>query len=166
MLQALRRARADLSTMNHLFPEAERLARGDGADQPGAEHLLLAALDLDGTALAALGELDIDRERLARAVQEQHDEALRSIGIVADENAIDAALPVPGPPTGIYRSSPSLQQTFQRAVKLAKADKAPLQSVHILLASTENEHGTLRRAFEHLGTDCESVRSVARRHAP
>ena len=47
MFDKLRRARADLTTMNALFPAAERIAHGDGIDQPGAEHLLLAALDLD-----------------------------------------------------------------------------------------------------------------------
>jgi ATP-dependent Clp protease ATP-binding subunit ClpA len=164
MLKALRRARADLTTMHRLFPEAERLARSDGTDRPGAEHLVLAALDLDDTALAALWELGIDRDRLRQAVIDQHDEALRAIGITADENAIDAASPPPGRPTGVYRSAPSLQQTFQRAVKLAKADKVPLQSVHVLLAATEHEHGTLRRAFAHLGTDGETIREVAHRH--
>lgn len=164
MLKALRRARADLNTMNQLFPEAERIARSDGTERPGAEHLLLAALDLDDTALAVLRELGIDRDRLQQAVIDQHDQALLAIGIASDENAIDAALPHPGSQTGVYRSGPSLQQSFQRAVKLAKADKGPLQSVHILIASTESEHGTLRRAFEHLGTDCETVRAVAERH--
>ena len=47
MFDKLRRARADLTTMNALFPAAERIARDDGIDQPGAEHLLLAAIDLD-----------------------------------------------------------------------------------------------------------------------
>ena len=151
--------------MNKLLPEAERIARHDGVERPGAEHLLLASLDLDGTALAALKELDIDRGQLHQAVVDQHDEALRAIGIEADENAIDASLPLPERAAGVYRSGPSLQQTFQRAVKLAKADKVPLQSIHVLLAATELEHGTLRRAFDHLGVEIECVRSVANGHA-
>ncbi len=122
MFNKLRRARADLATMNALFPAAERIARDDGVEQPGAEHLLLAALDLDDIATSALSAVDVDRAELRAAIAVQHEEALRAIGVVADDNAITAALPPGGRPRGPYRSQGSMQTAFQRAVELARRD--------------------------------------------
>jgi ATP-dependent Clp protease ATP-binding subunit ClpA len=154
MFAKARRARADLATMNSLLPAAEHIARDEGIDQPGAEHLLLAALDLDDDiAREALGTFGVDAAELRVAIVDQHDEALRAVGVVADDNAIAAALPASGEPRGPYRSQGSLQAAFQQAVELAKRDKAALNSGHILLAVTKAEHGTVARTLEHLGID-------------
>lgn len=164
MFGKLRRARADVATMNALFPAAERIARDDGIDEPGAEHLLLAALDLDdGIAKNALGAFQVDPAELRAAIVGQHDEALRSIGVIADDNAITAALPANGRPRGPYRAQGSLQTAFQRAVALAKHDKVDLHSGHLLLAVTESEHGTVARALQHLGADRDLLRDHTRR---
>lgn len=162
MLAKLRRARADLTLMNVLLPAAERLARDEGIDQPGAEHLLLAAVDLpDGVAATALREAGVEPDDLSAAVAAQHDEALRSVGIVADDNAISASLPSAPRPAGAYRAQGSLQTAFQHAVALAKADRTSVNSGHVLLATTEAEHGTVARALEHLGVDRALLRSAA-----
>lgn len=85
MFEKLRRARADPATMLALFPKAEQIARADGVDEPGAEHLLLAALDLDdGIATRALDRFHVDAGSLRAAIGAQHDEALRAIGVIAD----------------------------------------------------------------------------------
>jgi ATP-dependent Clp protease ATP-binding subunit ClpA len=154
MFNKLRRARADVTTMNALFSAAERIAHDDGIEQPGAEHLLLAALDLDDDiANDALSAFDVDSAEIRAAIIVQHDEALRAISVIADDNAITAALPASGQPSGPYRSQGSLQTAFQLAVELAKRDKAALNSGYILLAVIDAEHGTIMRAFQHLGID-------------
>lgn len=154
MFDKLRRARADLGTMNVLFPRAEQIARDDGIDQPGAEHLLLAALELDdGIARAALQMFDIDSVSLRTAIAGQHDEALRSIGVIADDNAVAAALPAGGTATGPYRSQGSMQAAFQRAVALAKRDRCSVHSGHLLLGVIEADQGTVARSLDHLGVD-------------
>ena len=159
MFDKLRRARTDLTTMNTLFPKAEQIARADGVDEPGAEHLLLAALDLDdGIAAAALARFHVDAAALRAAIVAQHEDALRSIGVVADDNAVAAALPAPTPAMGLYRSQGSLQRAFQRATALAKLDKTSLHSGHILLAVTEPDQGTVARSLEHLGLDRQLLR--------
>ena len=164
MFDKLRRARTDLATMNALLPAAERFAHEEGIDQPGEEHLLLAALDLDdGIARRALGAFDIDRASLQAGIAGQHDETLQSIGVHADDNAIAAALPPAGRPSGAYRAQASAQRAFQHAVELAKRDKVPLNSGHVLLASTEAEHGPLARSFDHLGVDRTLLREHTRR---
>jgi ATP-dependent Clp protease ATP-binding subunit ClpA len=154
MFDKLRRARADIATMNALFPAAERIARDDGIEQPGAEHLLLASLDLDdGIASNALSAFDVSPAEFRAAIVGQHEEALHKIGVVADDNAIAAALPASGEPTGAYRAQGSLQTAFQQAVALAKRDKAPLNSGYFLLAITDAERGTAVRALQYLGVD-------------
>ena len=164
MLQRLRRARADLATMRTLLPQAERLAQSEGLARPGAEHLLLAALDLDRTAVAALAEVGVDRHALQQALAEQHAAALRSVGVVADEDALAAALPpAPERAAGAYRSEPSQQALFQASVRRAKAERSPLRSAHVLLATLDLEHGPLPRALDHLGVDRTAVRSAAER---
>jgi hypothetical protein len=82
--------------------------------------------------------------------------------VIADDNAITAALPKSGPPGGPYQSQGSLQTAFQHAVELAKRNKAPLNSGYILLAVTDAEHGTVVRAFQHLGIDPTPLRERTR----
>ena len=164
MFDRLRRARGDLATMNALLPAAERLAREDGIEQPGAEHLLLASLDLDDDiANNALSAFGVDRTDIRTAIAGQHDEALRAIGVVADDNAIAAALPACGEPKGPYRSQGSLQSAFQQAVALAKRDTASLNSGYVLLAASDAERGTVVRTLEHLGVDATLLRDHTRR---
>lgn len=149
--------------MNALFPSAERIARDDGIDQPGAEHLLLAALELDdGIAKHALNTFQVDPAELRVAIVGQHQEALRTIGVIADDNAIAAALPASGQPRGPYRAQGSLQTAFQRAVAIAKRDRAPLNSGYLLLAITDADHGAIARSLEHLGVDRASLRDHTR----
>lgn len=158
MFSGFRRARADLATMNILLPAAERIAAADGVAEPGAEHLLLAALDLpDGVAAAALATVGVDRTRLHRAIRAQHAAALRSVGVIADDAVLDARLPSPTTPTGPYRSQGSLQDTFQRATGMAKQSGSPLGSGHVLLAVLELEYGTLTRTFDDLSVDREAL---------
>ncbi len=163
----LRRAKADLATMNVLFSAAERFARADGIQSPGAEHLLLAALDLqDGLAKQALATFSVNSADLRDAIVAQHEETLRSIGVFADDNAIAAALPASRLPKGPYRAQGSQQIAFQRAVVLAREDGAPLNSAYLLLAATESEIGTVARSLEHLGVDRDQLRRQARLMLP
>ena len=148
--------------MNALFPAAEQIARADGIDRPGAEHLLLAALELDdGIAKAALIFFDVGPAALREAIRGQHDEALLAVGVIADDNAIAAALPVPAPARGLYQAQGSLQAAFQRAVALAKNDGTSLNSGHLLLAITEADRGTVSRSLEILGIDRALLRGRA-----
>lgn len=163
MFDTMRRARADVATMNAVLPAAERMARDEGIDEPGAEHLLLAAVDLDdGIARRALGEFGVDAAGLRAAVAAQHEDALRSIGVIADEQALAAALPSGGGPTGPLRSRGSLQTAFQASVALAKHDRLPISSGHVLLAVTDTDHSTVARALDRAGIDRAALRERTR----
>lgn len=161
MFGKLRRARADLALMNRLLPAAEQLALAEGAERPGAEHLLLAALELDdGVARAALAAAGIAPADLRTAIVAVHAEALESVNVAADDDAIGAALPPPRVARGAYQSEGSLQTLFQAAVRSAKAEGRELCSGDILMAAVEAERGTPARALARLGLDRAALASL------
>jgi ATP-dependent Clp protease ATP-binding subunit ClpA len=149
-----------MGTIRHLLENAETIARRDGLVQPGAEHLVLAALDLpDGTARAALERTGSSADAFASAVREQHAAALDAVGVVVDDELIDAGLPEPGRCTGVYRSETSAQELFQRAGADARAEGGGLLGAHVVRAAAELEHGTVARAFRHMGVDARALRA-------
>jgi ATP-dependent Clp protease ATP-binding subunit ClpA len=158
------RARADIATMNALLPEAERLAHAQGLAEPAAEHLLLAALDLpDGGARRVFAAVGVDPGGLAGALADEHADALTSVGVSLDAEALDSALPPPAQPRGAYRSTAGAQALFQRATAISKTRKQPLTSTDVLLAATESEFGVVPRAFERLGTSAAALAAAATR---
>jgi ATP-dependent Clp protease ATP-binding subunit ClpA len=162
MFQKLRARLGDVSTITRVLQDAETIARREGLEQPGAEHLVLAALRLDdGTARAALERAGASADAFASAVRDQHAVALGTVGVVADDDLIDASLPEPGSPSGVYRSDTSAQELFQRAGDEARAEGGGLLGAHVLGAAAELEHGTVARAFEHLGIDRAILRESA-----
>ena len=164
MFTTLRNAKADIVLMKTLLPAAEQIARSEGVETPGAEHLLLASLDLDDAiAKDALLSFKVDQPALRAAINKQHQQALDSIGIVADEDAITSTLPLPGQPSGPYRSQGSLQGAFNLAVELAKSDKAAVNSGYLLLAIIEPSRGTVTRTLEQLSVDPSRLAEQTRR---
>lgn len=103
----------------------------------------------------------MDRIRLHDAIRAQHAAALHSVGLIADEAAVDAHLPPPITPTGPYRSQGSLQDAFRRATALAKARQVPLTSRDVLLAALDAHNGVVLRALAKLGVDIDVVRQQA-----
>jgi ATP-dependent Clp protease ATP-binding subunit ClpA len=153
----------EFRTVRTLLSTAERIARAGGDEHPGAEHLLLAAFELpDGTARRAFDELGVRPEDLPAAIADQHADALASVGVTAPGSQA-AASPLPEP-SGVYRSQPSAQAVFQRAVEISGTPPPRhLRGAHILLAVSELEHGTASRALRRLGIDPDRLRTAAER---
>jgi ATP-dependent Clp protease ATP-binding subunit ClpA len=159
-----RNARADIRTMKALFITAENEAIALGDEQPGAEHLFLAALTLgDASARSALATLGVTPDQVRAAIARVHATALRAIGVDAGP---DGMLGQPGSPrrlTGPYQSTGSAQDLFQRARRLSAADKpATLRAGHIVIAATEVEHGTVSLLLELLDVDRARLAVAAR----
>lgn len=156
----MRRRLADMRTMKQLFTLAETEAQHAGEAEPGAEHLLLAAIDLpDGSARRALERVGIEPAALREAIAGQHDDALRGVGIEAPTHASDtpsAVLP-PGP----YRSKGSAQTLFQRVRELVTSEHSQLYGAWFVLAATETEHGTTVRALRRLGIEPDDLARAA-----
>lgn len=163
MLSFLKRARADVTFMNELLPAAERIARADGVERPEARHLVVAAIrHPDGIARRALEGLGIAEQDLVAEWELQQVEALESIGVQVDLAAVKEAAPAPGQPR-IYHAETSQQSMFQRAVAIAKSQRVPMSSGHILLAATEEVVSELALVFDRLGVDRSDLREALSR---
>lgn len=156
----MKRRLADVRTMNRLFTLAETEAQRAGEAEPGAEHLLLAAVDLpDGSARRAFERVGVDPAALREAIASQHDDALRAVGVEAPTDALDAPSAVL--PRGPYRSKGSAQTLFQRVTELVRSERSPLYGAWFVLAATETEHGTTARALRRLGIDPDDLARAA-----
>lgn len=154
----------EMRAIKDLLTGAESIARSMGDEQPAAEHLLLAAFDLpDGSADRVLGRFGLDRERLRGAIVEQHAAALVAAGMRPDVAGQLSDAPPLDPPTGsgIYRSSPSAQDAFQRAGAMARSSRRPLVGAHVVAAVADMEHGTVAQLLERLGIDRSEVAAGA-----
>jgi ATP-dependent Clp protease ATP-binding subunit ClpA len=155
----------NMRTIKKLLEGAEAEASRDGEPIPGAEHLLLAALDMpDGTARRAFERVGADPGSLRQAIEDQHAEALRAVGIDADAGAELAGSVAPGA-NGVYRSTGSAQSAFQAAGSLARKSHTRLVGAHVVLAITDMEHGTAIRAVRSLGIDPAALAAAAREEA-
>lgn len=156
----------DVGTIKRLLTGAEAEAHAQGESLAGAEHLLLAALELpDGTARRAFERVGAAPDDLRSAIATQHAEALRAIGIepVSDE-LLDAELGTGAPAgTGPLRTGASAQTAFRAAVDLAKADgPSPLLGAHVVAAVAQIEHGTAARTLSGMGIDRDALATAAR----
>ena len=142
----LRTARHDIQLIADLLTRAESEALSLGDSEPGAEHLLVAALMLDDdSARTALGT---DASAARDALRAVHATALAAAAVV--DSSTPSALP---PAQGIYRSRVSTQEVFQRAKSLARRSPTGLRAAHVLIAVAEREHGTAARVLDQLGVD-------------
>lgn len=154
-------ATKDMRTMRRLLEAAEAEARAAGVEQPGAEHLVLAALALpDGSARRVLERAGGDPDDYRAALDRQHAEALRAVGLDPAEDPGPQPLP-PGRRPRTMRSSANAQRLFQAATRRCRADRAPLAGAHVLLALADMEHGTATRALAEAGVDRDGLRRAA-----
>ena len=156
----------DMRTIKQLLTDAERVGRDMGEEEPGAEHLLLAAMGLpDGSASRALGSLGIDADRLRAALLEEQADALVAVG-VPRETAERLATPEPLGPDGtpiLYGAGPSAREAFRAAGELARSAKQRLAGAHVVAAVATIEKGTVARAIERLGVDRGQLADAAAR---
>lgn len=154
MFSSIKRRLGDMATITTLCSAAERHANAEGKQEPGAEHFVLAALELpDGSAAAAMRRLHADADSFRAAVEAQYSAALA-----------DAAMPAASaiaPRAGTYRASASGQALMQ---ELAAQDMAgsPLLGAHILLAASKAQRGVTARALEALGATPAALADAAR----
>lgn len=149
----------DLRIMGRLLPDAERLALEMGEEKPGAEHLILAALELgDGSARTAFARVGADPDGFRAAIEEQHAAALRAVGA---EPVDVGGIPLVGKRRGPLKATASAQGLFQEVVKRVRKQKSQLYGAWFLLVAAESEHGTPARVFRHMGVDRGALASAA-----
>ena len=155
----------DMRTIKQLLTDAERIARDMGEEEPGAEHLLLAAIGLpDGTATRALATVGVDADRIRAALREEQADALVSVG-VPREAAEAMAVPDPLGPAGapiLYGAGPSAREAFQAAGAMARSAKQRLAGAHVVAAVADTERGTAARVLDRIGVDRRRLADAAR----
>ena len=170
MFNTIKQRFRDMRTIKTLCIGAEKLANANGQNEPGAEHFVLAALELpDGTARKAFERIHADPNSFRTAIAQQYEDALQYVGIPQPYDAViaDEATPVSAG-TGVYKTQPSAQalmQTLTREimVKEQKADStAPLLGAHVILAATTAQYGVAVRAFRAMGADPTKLAEAAR----
>ena len=154
----------DIRTMNQLFPAADAVAATDGERDAGAEHLLIAAFDLDsGSARRCFERVGADPDQFRQAVRAQHADALRAVGIrPIDDEALDSRLPPPVLDTRPHRGSPSGHELFRKVVALVRKERSQLYGAYFVLVAAETEHGTTARALRHMSVDPTELAAAAR----
>lgn len=157
MFQAVKTKLDNVATLKLLCEGAESHALQDAQREPGAEHFLLAALDLpDGSARRAFEQANADPDALRAAVEQQYIDALGSIGLKAEL----PPAPLMSPNPGVYRVGSSGQQMMQ-ALAATRKDHKPLLGVHVVAIVAGMPHGVATRALHAMGVDSVMLKSAA-----
>lgn len=166
MLQGIKVRLAHIGTIKTLCENAEKHALFDQQHEPGAEHFLLAALDLhDGTARLAFEESDANADAFRDAISSQYDEALTSIGLTPQPALGDASLPEPlRPRPGLFNAAASGKEVLQ-TLAAKREDHRPLLGAHVVGVVAAMEHGVAARALRAMGVDREVLGTTAERIA-
>lgn len=160
MFSSIKRRLGDMTTIKALCSAAEQHANAEGRQQPGAEHFILAALELpDGTARAVFRRVHADPAQFRSAVERQYSEALASVGVQSAPGAAPVA-----PADGLYQASASGQSLMQALAAQDKQGK-PLLGAHVLLAASAAQQGVAVRALRVMGIDPVALAEAARLEA-
>ncbi|MGB3336788.1 MAG: Clp protease N-terminal domain-containing protein [Devosia sp.] len=160
MLKKLTQTFKDMGMIKTLCEAAERIANAEHQAAPGAEHFVLAALELpDSSAARVFAKLGISADSFREALREVHRAALKAAGVGADEivGSERDVPPLPSP-QGIYNAAPSGEAVLRGLAALRKRGvSGPLAGAHVLDVVSAMQHGTTARAFQLLGRDQASV---------
>lgn len=162
MLQHIRQRLNDMRTLHRLCTRAEHHARARGQPQPGAEHFLLAAIELpDGSARRAFARVGANPDVLPAAIEQQYRDALAQIGIDAE---MPPAAPC-APQAGIYRAQPSGEGLIQALAEARKGQPGPLLGAHVVALIAATPQGVAARALRALRLDPHALSHAARQES-
>lgn len=164
MFERLKQRVRDMGTIKALCEAAERHALAAGEREAGAEHFLLAALELpDGSAHRAFERVGADAARLGAAVEQQYRDALHGVGVDPEPLEAAAGAPEPlAPAAGLYRAAPSGQAVMQRLAALRAEDKdAALLGCHVVAVVAGMPQGVAPRALRAMGVEPQALARAA-----
>lgn len=146
-------------TLSRLCTVAEAHARARGHDAPGAEHFLLAAIDLpEGSARRAFKAVGADPAAVAEAIEQQYRDALQGVGL---QVPLPRPSALPPPRLGLYRAQPSGQEVLQALAHSRKAQGGPLLGAHVVAAVALMPQGVAARTLRALGVDAGQLVAAA-----
>lgn len=151
---------ADMRTITALCEAAQRHAHADGQTDPGAEHFMLAALELpDGSARNAFRRLGSDSTRFRDAVAQQYSDALHTIGL-------RAVVPRPAPfarNPALYHAKASAEALVRQLSEWPRASaRERLSGAHVIAVAAAGKQGVAVRALRSMGVDLVALGDAAR----
>ena len=152
-----------MGTIKTLCEAAERIANGEHQAAPGAEHFVLAALELpDGSAPRVFARLGLTAQDFSEAVRQTHRAALEAVGVGAEQiRGSERDVPPLPRPKELYKATPSGEAVLKGLAALRKRGvSGPLTGVHVLEVVCAMQHGTSTRAFALLGRDAPTVKAA------
>jgi ATP-dependent Clp protease ATP-binding subunit ClpA len=165
MFSFLRRRFAEMRTVSRLLESADSYAREQGREQPGSEHLLLAALELpDGKGRKVFDSFGVNADVLKQAIHNQHRDALARIG-VTEETLAAGFDDVDPPPERILL--PRAQESAVSVLRRLARREAPLprdvalNGALIVACIAAEKHSIAARALSALNLDPERLHAVA-----
>lgn len=163
MFRKLQQRFRDMKTIKQLCEQAEQHARDSGQKEAGAEHLVLAALDLpDGTASAAFARLGVNGRQYKEAIAQQAADALQGIGVQVDSSALPGTQPLAATATGmLYQAQASAQSLMRALAAQNKPADVALLGAHILLAACSAQYGVAIRAMRAMGVEPTRLATAA-----
>jgi ATP-dependent Clp protease ATP-binding subunit ClpA len=164
MFQRISQKFRDMATIKALCEQAEAHARRSGHAEPGAEHFVLAALDLpDGSARRAFAQVGADSADFANAILRQQAEALQAVGIRADPGLLAPDEAAPSQPIPrLYASQPSARRLFELLTGVQQQHpRDPLSGAHVLLAVTQMQQGVVARSLRAMGIEADALAAAA-----
>lgn len=160
MFKQLKNKFHDMSTIKNLCTVAEQYALKRNEKTPGAEHFLLAALDLDeGSAKRIFKDLGVNPDDFNLAISKQYAVALESVGItqIATENLINQSAQKPN--SIIFETKASAQDLMQTLAKRKDKD-IPLKGAHVLEVISIMQDGVAIRALRAMNVDLSNLRQA------
>jgi hypothetical protein len=158
-----RRPVEDIRTMERLFTVAEAEAARAGDSKPGAEYLVLSALQLpEESARRAFERIGADPDDFRVAAIDGYDDPQ---GAVSTELVDEHLAPQPAEPV---RSSRPVQygasgrELFQKVVELVRREKTQIYGAYIVLVAAQIDHGTTPQALQRMGLDRHELAAAAR----
>ncbi|MES2613201.1 MAG: Clp protease N-terminal domain-containing protein [Pseudomonadota bacterium] len=164
MFRQLQHRFQTMRTLSRLCTGAEAHARSRGQAAPGAEHFLLAAIDLpDGSARRAFESVGADPAAVGGAIERQYRDALQSVGLDALPPAAALETLAAG---GLYRAQPSGQELVQALARASKEQAGPLLGAHVVAAIAAMPQGVAARTLRALEIDASRLAAAAQAQLP
>jgi ATP-dependent Clp protease ATP-binding subunit ClpA len=164
MLSRLKQRMRDMQTIKTLCLAAEQHALRGGEQEPGAEHFLLAALELpEGSARRTFERVNANPDEVRDAITRQYQEALRHIGIEPERlTAMGAEAPLSARNNSLYRAKSSGQELMLALARLRKQDKdAPLLGAHVVAVVASMKQGVAARSLRAMRVDLMELHAAA-----
>lgn len=149
--------------MERLFTTAEAEAARLGVSKPGAEYLVLSALQLpEESGRRSFERVGADPDDFSVALISQHNDALRAVGIEPTDVVLDQALAEPAPSRRPVRYAASGRALFQEVVQLVREEKSQIYGAYIVLVAAQIDHGTTPRTLQRMSVDRHELATAAR----